>query len=254
MRCYNGKAAKSSVTDKGQPKSVIQEVSQLQVNFVYVISYAEAYFTQKQSSNKMFLAVLKRFLNNLTITAKFKKMAYLEEKREEIKAAKSVSKIFAILKNHWIFMDYSLLETLIDQFGDDRCTNDKMCNYKKDLENFERRTTVKQLQEVMIEQKLPEGYMKMVMTLQKEPSECFLWEVHCLIEDLRNKGQIESHVGLYPNIGVGSVVITLGLPQRAIPLVKQIDVDFWNSHNVESVTVDGKDIFPVSNFTVNRGM
>ena len=62
----------------------------------------------------------------------------LDEHREEIKSAKSVSEIFNILCAYWNYLDYDILVYIIDYYGThgDDSDEKRLQNYKEALQSF----------------------------------------------------------------------------------------------------------------------
>ena len=227
-------------------KNVAREASKLQMHFVKVLGHTQRCFMEKESKDKDFRTEFSILLINLPISKRFKHLAFLEAKAKNIMAAESVSDIFIILRNHWNYTDYSLLDHLIDVFGN-ATMKEIMKKYKSDLEDFEKRTTVLQFQEARGNTKEPYiNFGKVVAQLNVEPSQCTLWKVRCFIEHMKMEGSLEDYVGLILEIGAGSVLVTLALPQDGTLLVENlITVQFWATNFAESVTIDGEEILMV---------
>ena len=100
-------------------RRVRKEASDLQDQFVTVVSLTESYLTKRHSTCKDFLADFCISLKNLPLSKKFKHMKFLKEERGKIEKAHSVSEIFSLLEDYWDFTDFSLLLRIIELFGND---------------------------------------------------------------------------------------------------------------------------------------
>ena len=59
----------------------------------------------------------------------------LDEHKEEIRKAQTISEIFVILDAYWSYLTYEILEYIIEHFGDDS-DKERLKNYSEDLQEF----------------------------------------------------------------------------------------------------------------------
>ena len=70
---------------------------------------------------------MKHFSPSFALPLKIKKsehMKFLEDKREAIQKASSVSEIFELLRKYWNYTDFALLRRLINEFGNNDTRDD----------------------------------------------------------------------------------------------------------------------------------
>ena len=230
-------------TRESRIRRVAQEASELQTQFVSVLGHAKFCFFKKESERNYFLQKFSTMLTTLPVSNKFEHLTFLKDKKQSIEEAKSVSEVFELLDNHWDFTDFALLEHLIKLYGDDEA-KEMIKKYRCDLEEFEKRTTVEDFQEVRgNEKELPTNFVEVLFKLGKSPSECTLYEIRCVMDAVVNKACLESYSKQVRRRRVNSVFVTLALPHNAIELLTPVlDRDFLAAHNIESVTIGGEQI------------
>ena len=227
---------------------IAQAVSQLQGEFVSVLECIATVCKKIAVQDEHFLPRFISMLIALPISNRFRHMTFMDNETQSIKEAKSVSEILASGK-HCNLTNFGLLEHVIKVFGDN-IARQKMTKYKFCLEDFEKKTTVLQFHKAIMGNKreAPVNRGVIVAKLNKAPSQCTLWEVRCFMNDLKRKASLEEYVGhvLRFTAEVTSVVVTLAMPHYGVVLIKNVvGRQFWVSQNVESVTVDGKQILMV---------
>ncbi|CAI8028692.1 hypothetical protein GBAR_LOCUS16327 [Geodia barretti] len=225
------------------PTNILQKLSHLEDTFVMVLTNAQYCFSNMTPE---YTDRFKILLINLPISTRFEHLTFLTVESQGISSARNMMEIFQILKNHWNPFDIGLLEHLVDVFGTGDLKQD-MDNYKKNLEAFEKSTTVQRFQDAWNKSiHAPDHYGRIVKIMKADPFRCTLWKVRCFKENLRKRATLQNYVGAVTRLAVSSVIITFALPRYGILLVKNnIDAGFWADQNMESVTIDGEEVFPV---------
>ena len=230
------------VTETKQEKirRIREEASELETQFVSVLDQVEFCFSVKESECETFLLKFRITLKNLPISKKFEHTKFLEDKREAIQKASSVSEIFELLHKYWNYTDFALLRHLINKFGDED-TKEMMERYISSLETFEKQTTIKDYEDATGERKkVPWGYSEAAFEVQgvKNPSEYTLYEVRQIIQSLAQQSTLEPYVPMIKKARIGSLVITIALPPPALELLQQaLYKEFLDTLNIVSVTV-----------------
>ena len=119
---------------------MIDEASQLQDQFVKVVTHAKIEFSAKTVE---FLAKLQITLITLPLSDKFKHLHFLRKQRDRIMKASSIDEIFKILDDYWDYTDYALLQRLVEEFGESALKKE-MSEYVAALEQFEKGTTIQE--------------------------------------------------------------------------------------------------------------
>jgi len=230
--------------DPDRVKKVKAEASELQDQFVKVVYHTRIKFSKKPEE---FLGDLRRFLTELPLSNKFTHLHFLKEKEQAIESAQSIDEIFRILRHHWNYGDYALLQRMIQEFGDE-ALGKEMKEYVKALEMFERKTTIQDFRLAKPGPRgAPDGFSEAELKLNIDPVKCTLYEARQLVESLATKLQLNQYVLFLSQIFSGSVIIKLAFPHAVLELiVPALDKEFQETHQIVSVTIDKK---PLNEYT-----
>ena len=214
------------------------EATQLQDQFVRVLTHTKIYFSEKPPK---FLARLQITLTTLPLSNKFKRLSFLSKWKPAIENAKSVPEIFYLLECHWNYGDYALLERLVQEFGDSALQSE-MGEYVVALERFEKGTTIQDFSRAKPgDRDAPYDFSKAVLKLNKDPSKCTLYEVRQLVESLATSACLDQYVMFLSGHSCGSVIIKLAFPQVVLDLIiSALNKAFRETHQIVSVTIDRK--------------
>ena len=221
-------------------RRVAEEASSFQEHFVTVLTHTQIYLSKREAACSEFLNGLCITLINLPLSTKFKHLLFLRKKRRQIEDAQSVSKVFEILKRFWNYTDYALLQRIVEEFADDEI-REEMKVYTAELEDFEKRTTVKDFEDATGEKNTPYDYSEAIFEVSTDPSQCTLYQMRQIVMSLAHKSSLHCYAALVKGTRSNSVLITLAFPRHAIELlVPALDRDFLSTHNISSVTIDKK--------------
>ena len=214
------------------------EALQLQDQFVRVLTHTKIKLSRKPAE---FLCELQMTLTELPLSNKFKRLCFLETKKQEIEKAKSVSEIFEILRRHWNYGDYVLLQRLVQEFGDSALQSE-MGEYVVALEKFEKETTIQDFSRAKPgDQDVPYDFSEAVLKLNKDPSKCTLYEVRQLVESLAISACLDQYVMFLSGHFSGSVIMKLAFPSVVLDLIiSALNTAFLETHHIISVTIDEK--------------
>ena len=231
-------ATATALSDSERVQKVAHEASQLQDQFVRVLTHTEIAFSEKAAG---FLSRLQITLTKLPLSNKFQRLCFLENMRQEIKSAKSVPEIFELLESHWNYGDYALLQRLVQEFGDGTLQSE-MGEYVAALERFEKGTTIQDFSRAKPgDRDAPYDFSKAVLQLNKDPSKCTLYEVRQLVESLAMSACLDQYVMFLSGHSSRSVIIELAFPQVALDLIiSALNKAFRETHQIVSVTIDWK--------------
>ena len=230
----------TALPDSERVQRVAHEATQLQDQFVRVLTHTEIAFTEKPPG---FLFQLQITLTTLPLSNKFKRLCFLETKKQEIEDAKSVSEIFKILRCHWNYGDYALLQRLVQEFGHSAIQSE-MGEYVVALERFEKETTIQDFSRAKPgDRDAPYDFSRAVLQLNKDPSKCTLYEVRQLVESLATSMCLDQYVMFLSGHSIGSVIIKLAFPRVVLDLIiSALNKAFWETHQIVSVTIDKKPV------------
>jgi len=229
-----------ALPDSERIKRVAHDASQLQDHFVRVLIHTEIEFSKKPAE---FLPALRITLTTLPLSNKFKRLGFLEARKEEIESAKSVSEIFEILRRYWNYGDYALLQRLVQEFGDSALQSE-MGEYVVALEQFEKGTTIQDFCRAKPgDRDAPYNFSQAVLQLNKDPSKCTLYEIRQFVESLATSMCLDQYVMFLSGYSIGSVMIKLAFPQVVLDLIiSALNKAIRETHQIVSVTIDEKPV------------
>ena len=164
-------------------------------------------------------------LNSLSILPTELQMEYGAYIKENLQELPTVSKIFQQLSLHITFLDYTLLQHLIDEFGSEQLKQD-MSAYDGEIQMFLNETTIAQLQgHLPGRQELPPHFDKLQMMINKDPGKCSLRSVNELRKRFCSETQLSEIVFVLIGIGkVNSFILIFMVPSVLSPkLLKVVD-------------------------------
>ena len=225
-------------------KKVKDEASELQDQFVKVVYHTRMNFSRKPVE---FLSDLRIFLTELPLSNKFTHLHFLKEKEQAIVNAQSIDEIFKILCHHWNYGDYALLQRMIQECGS-KALQKEMREYVEALEMFEKKTTIQDFSLAKPGARgAPDGFSKVVLELNIDPSKYILYDARQLAESLEMKLHLNQYAFFLNEIFCSSVIIKLAFPRAVLELiVPALDKEFLEIHQIVSVTIDKK---PLEEYT-----
>lgn len=241
---------------------VAREASSLEDQFREALTHTENHLQKK----KNILEELRTTLTNLRLSSKFKHLPFLRRRRKRIRmmfhfgrsqyisTARNIKEIFEILRDHWNWADFALLQLIVQEFGD-RALQNEMKEYVAALTKFEKGTTIQEFTSARLHGRdAPDFYSKIVLQVDLDPAVCTLHEVRQLAESLRKRSCLETYADFLKNVCLSSVVIELACPSSALELViSALDRDFLDTHKIVSVTIDWKPLEEYSDECVKVG-
>ena len=241
-------APKRVIIEQARIEQVAEETSRLQERFVAVLTHTKILFTKKESRSKRFLSKLRITLTSLPLSSKFRHLRFLRDERKSINNAEDIDEIFDILERHWNWSDYYLLQRLVAEFGNNSLKQE-MTKYLAELEQFEKTTTIQVFRSAVKRWEHPYNFSEATIFLKKDASECTLYDIRQLKEDLARKSSVIEGAIYYDDVHASSVVVTVAFPQDALELIlPALDAAFLKRHRITSVTIDDK---PLEEFDEN---
>lgn len=219
-------------------QTVAHEASQLQDQFVRILTHTKIEFSKKTLD---FLNELRITLTTLPLSNAFRRLSFLRESRSAIENAQSVAEIFEILHYHWNYIDYALLQRIVEEFGS-RVLQNEMGEYMATLEKFERGTTILDFcQAKRGHRDIPYNFSRIVLRLHKDPSQCTLYEIRQLVASMSESSSLDPYAMLLEEVSTSSVSVKIAFPRVALEvIIPALDSHFLETHHVVSVIVDEK--------------
>ena len=174
--------------------------------------------------------------------------AYLKENLPVLEDLGTISKIFSRLSLHFTFLDYTLLQHLIDEFGSKHLKQD-MSAYDRDIQVFMDETTIPQLQDHLPgRQDLPPHFDKLRMMIDKDPGKCSLRMVNNLRKRFCNETQLSEIVFVLIGIGkANSFILIFMVPSvlgpRLVVSVGRVDNGFYQRERIVSIALNQQQLY-----------
>ena len=227
--------------------SVKAKVKELQSKFGHIQEAMMKVLTDKKIKFKEFRRAVCSFPGNKQLNA-MKSLKMISDEMD-------VDYIFSILNCNfaWSFLDYYLLEGIVERFGSDR-EKQSMEEYSKEISIFRRRTTVYELIDAWDEPSLPEKYeecSKIIQNLEWDPKTHTLEQLdrlrkhtHRLLKEI----PLSEVALVLINIKCGCVVLTWLVSSDLVPHFKSAFAQciaegvYFKENDIISLELDG-DIF-----------
>ena len=232
--------------DEHKLRCVSKAAYALTEQFRSVVISANVYLSEKELSGKE----LNRFkidLTTLPMLKKYKKLRFLRKKKNKILRAETMQAIFNILDPYWNYVDYSLLEYIVNKYCNKKVRS-QMKKYKLKLEEFERATSVQDFTSALPDhRRFPMKHATLKASVQVNPAACSLHDARKIKESIAEKASLEPYVALLRGLNVSSVVLTIAFPHAARKYVEQaLDDEFLKQLNILPESVHYSDTQPVS--------
>ena len=195
-------------TDGAKFQATTEEATQLQEQFVTVLTHTKKCFKKKEAKSKS-----QRFLKNFKVTLtslplskkKHQRHLFLKKENDRITKTMDTDEIFCVLEPYWNYIDYAFLGYLIKEFGTEELQQE-MEQYIRELEQFEKKTSVQDFDLAVEDNRvLPAHFKTVTRPPFKDPAECSLHEVRQFKNEVVNKSNL-SEFTLYVKCSSGAIV------------------------------------------------
>ena len=222
-------------------KSIGKEVYQLMEGFRSVVVNTNVNLSFMRMSLKE-LYHFKVDLTKLPMLTKYKKLRFLQKKKKKILKAKCVDAVFHIIDPYWNYVDYSLLEHIVENYCD-RDVKIQMQSYIENLHKFERATSVKQLTSAVPDNRvLLSKYSTLTATLGVDAEECSLYRVRKVKDAIIERACLQSYVLQLLSLHASSVVLTIAFPKKLSKHIrKSLDRTFLLEHDIIPESIEFND-------------
>ncbi len=176
--------------------------------------------------------VVKKFRHHLTylpLDIKSEHLQFIESNVDKIVKTDDTELIFSYLKLYWSFLNYSLLEHIIDKFGSVQLKDD-MTKYVNDLVVFRATTTVAQFvevwQKICIRRTRPPHFSELAVSITLNPSECTLEDLENVRKDFCRELLLSDFALVLVDVQPGSVFVVWYVPSSIVPQLSRALRDY----------------------------
>ena len=192
------------------------------------------------------------FLSRVTylpVSARSQHHSFIKENLTNIPPPVTFESIWSILNLYWDFLNYGLLEHVINKCGSEGLKQ-QMQNYVDQLSSFKQTTRLCDFIESWPcrDDGPPEDRLKKVVVKMKHDwSQCTLQDVESFKRALVHKFFLPEFDILLQNAEKGCVCVTWLTSPSIATLLQQnlanIETEFFKKHGIDAVTIDGQDVY-----------
>lgn len=183
----------------------------------------------------------------LPASIKHEHTAFLKENLPTFLKAENLEEIFMHLNLYWNFIDYSLLDYIIDRFCSADLKKD-MHEYKSELGEFRRVTTISQVIGSWLGKvDPPPSFTEFTSTLDRDASTFTLEELEELRMKICNEFSLSSFILMFRGVVEGSLIITWFVPsstvaqlQDAVLTKAKSKSPFFQDNAIVSISIGGE--------------
>ena len=232
----------SVAVDMRSVANVKATIRRLEKTFSGLTTRTRSALCERESQDKEFLDEFRDHLLNLPVAKKATHVKFFRESEDDILAARNIRKLFAILSRYWSYRNYEILSEIVDSF----CENlqESMQQYCRSLEEFEKATAVDVYKKaISAGKKLEVALSKMVLKIEKSESNCTLYEIRKLKEEIAEEASLHSHSVYIESESVHCVEVVVAFPSSAVGWVlSAMTPAFMHTRLLSEVAVDGEQL------------
>ena len=179
---------------------------------------------------------------------------FLKENMNELYSAQSIQVVLGHLNRHWTYMQFDLLEHIIEQFGMVELER-QMEKYKIDIEEFKRKTTVGEFGKAngkLPDPVIPDGF-KELLSHHALSEQTTLSELEKLQRDIEKAFGLEDVALIVHTVMSGSVVVVWRIPESVadynISMFLAREKHIFESSRIMELELDGETIYQDTNLT-----
>lgn len=218
------------------------EIQQLQKRYIHITSCAAEEMSKNVTVRELRFSVL-----CLPPNLRQKHKKFVKRAKADVKEAESIDDIFYVVGDHCDFLNYSLLEHLIDLYGSNEI-KEEMADYVKRIKAFRGETRLKTFSEVYKEdtREKPGNIDKdfSVVVTKHEMD----WTTATLEDVEKFRNDVCCELSLYTfslnlvAVARGCVEITWQVPHSLVPYIQKMikpSSSTMRKHHVSILTIDG---------------
>ena len=223
----------------------VKAILELERRFADLTADAEDELGEQEEKEVHFLKRFRKYLLLLPLAKKASHVKFFRESEKEITAAKSTSEILTILCRYIDYRNYEILLQLVASY----CAaplQESMLQYCQSLEGFEKATTVEVYTTatcISAGKMLKVAFSRMVLKSAKSETNCTLYEIRKLKEEIAEAASLNSHSVYIESESVQCVEVVVAFPSSAVGWVlSAMTPAFMHTHLLSEVAVDGRQL------------
>ena len=206
---------------------------------------AQSELCLRESVDPSFLTKFCDRLLGLPVAQKATHTKFFRESEDEFLDAKSMRKVFAILKRYCNYRNYEILQHIVKKFCE-AALQQKMQEYCQSLERFEKATPVDIYLAAIPDEAnedLENAFSKLVVRIDKPASECTLYDIRKLNEAIIQGSSLCSHSIYISSVANKCVEVVVRFPSSAVGWVlSAMTPAFMHTHLLSEVAVNGRQL------------
>ena len=168
---------------------------------------------------------------------------FVKKVKAELKKAESIADIFFTVDDYWDFLNYSLLEHIIDRHASDNVKKE-MAEYVAQVSAFRRKTRLDKFSKIYKrkEKKVDEKFRTLVTEHDIHLSTTTLEKVEEIRHDICSELSLREFSLQLAAVAPGSLVITWLVPQSLVAYFQKsvkLSSPAMRKHHVSQLTIDG---------------
>ena len=215
-------------------------IEHLEEQFSDLKYQAQKALSNKQNEDPEFVEKVKTYLLDMPVTKKQIHIRFFTRNEDDILNASTIQKIFAILSRYCNYSNYEIIFHIVNRFCNHELKG-RMLKYRDSLTSFEKSTTVDVYLCAISAHPgggVRDGFIRMTMKINKQPSECTLYEIRVLKESIERTAHMEPYAMYIETPGEGSVCVKMLVPWEVFFLVATVlTPSFREEHLLTEVTM-----------------
>ncbi len=168
------------------------------------------------------------------------------------KKAESIEDIFLLLDFYLSYLDFSLLEHIIEQFGSDRLKED-MSRYAQDMTQFKTKTTINNALKYLPKpdssgRQKPEGFSLLTKKVDVDVNATTLEKLDEYRKKFANELSLSHFAFLLFDVNKSSLLVTWLVPTAVGVFIRneisKKDISFFLKINILKLSLDGEQLYP----------
>ena len=226
---------------KSESQKINATIQELEKKFDDLVLRAQ----EDMTTNHVDVRHLRHSITRLPCQLKDEHKEFLQEVKDDLKKAESVDDVFLIADEYWDFLNYSLLQHIIDRHASAE-VNKEMKRFAQEILAFRKETSLhgfsKANSSLRKPKKANDEFKKLVSKHNIDWSTATLEDVERFRNDICSELSLFSFSLQLAAVTVGSVVITWLVPQSLVAYIQKsitLSCQTMKKHHVTELTVDG---------------
>ena len=222
------------------------EIDRLSDTFSDLMSNTSDEMCSRENKDPSFLKLFRSRLLDLPVAKKFPHAKFFRESEDDFLMARSMEKIFAILRRYCSYRNCEILREVVRKFCE-AVLQQRMQEYCESLKKFEKETAVDiYLKAIEAGEILSKEFTKMTVKINKPALSCTLYKIRKKTEAIAERASLESYSVYIGAVLEGSVQLELGFPPSCVGWILGVFTpDFLATHLLSDVVVLGQNMLSV---------